>query len=60
MYVQCFHDGAITSLSRSPFYTDLILVVGGGTISIWKEKSPVSCKYSRSKKLVFFRYCLLK
>ncbi|CAG7727820.1 unnamed protein product [Allacma fusca] len=37
MFIMSTHDGAITSIQRSPFHHELILVVGGGTVSIWKE-----------------------
>ncbi|KXJ19255.1 WD repeat-containing protein 63 [Exaiptasia diaphana] len=31
------HDGLITTLTRSPFFRDIILTVGGWTFAIWKE-----------------------
>ncbi|CAL8110058.1 unnamed protein product [Orchesella dallaii] len=40
VYLSTFHHGAITSITKSPFYPELLLVVGGGTISIWKETCP--------------------
>ncbi|XP_070261594.1 dynein axonemal intermediate chain 3 [Myotis yumanensis] len=31
------HDGAIHTIQRSPFYSDIILTVGGWNLAIWKE-----------------------
>ncbi|XP_004841411.1 WD repeat-containing protein 63 [Heterocephalus glaber] len=31
------HDGAVHTVQRSPFYSDIILTVGGWNVAIWKE-----------------------
>ncbi|XP_041063784.1 dynein intermediate chain 3, axonemal [Carcharodon carcharias] len=31
------HDGPVNTVQRSPFFTDIILTVGGWTFAIWKE-----------------------
>ena len=36
------HDRSINTLQRSPFYKDIILVVGGWNFTIWKEGNDVS------------------
>ncbi|PIK53480.1 WD repeat-containing protein 63 [Apostichopus japonicus] len=36
-FVKSFHDRAINTLQRSPFFKDIVLVVGGWNFSIWKE-----------------------
>lgn len=36
-FYQGCHDGRIVCLQRSPFFKDVLLVVGGWTFSIWKE-----------------------
>ena len=32
------HFGPISDLDRSPFFSDIILSVGGWSFNIWKEK----------------------
>ena len=40
------HDGPIKLLQRSPFFSDILLTVGGWTFSIWKEGVTVTnCFY---------------
>lgn len=36
------HDGPMNTLTRSPFFRDIILTVGGWTFAIWKEGVTVS------------------
>jgi hypothetical protein len=36
-YYHTLHDGFICTLQRSPFFKDIILVIGGWTFSLWKE-----------------------
>ncbi|XP_074122452.1 dynein axonemal intermediate chain 3 [Sminthopsis crassicaudata] len=31
------HDGSIHTVQRSPFYTDIVLTIGGWNVAIWKE-----------------------
>uniref|UniRef100_A0A8C0ZS39 Dynein axonemal intermediate chain 3 n=1 Tax=Castor canadensis TaxID=51338 RepID=A0A8C0ZS39_CASCN len=31
------HDGAVHTVQRSPFYSDIILTIGGWNVAIWKE-----------------------
>lgn len=32
------HDGAVHTIQRSPFYSDIILTIGGWNVAIWKEE----------------------
>ena len=41
-YYHTLHDGPIVTLQRSPFFRDIVLLVGGWTFSIWKEGVTVS------------------
>jgi hypothetical protein len=36
------HDGAVHTVQRSPFYSDIILTIGGWNVAIWKEDVMVS------------------
>ncbi|XP_074077877.1 dynein axonemal intermediate chain 3 [Macrotis lagotis] len=31
------HDGSIHTVQRSPFYSDIVLTIGGWNVAIWKE-----------------------
>ena len=31
------HDGPVTTVSRSPFFSDLVLTVGGYLFAVWRE-----------------------
>lgn len=35
------HDKGIEALQRSPFFKDVLLLVGGWTFSLWKEGKEV-------------------
>ena len=41
-YYHTLHDGPIVTLQRSPFFRDIVLLIGGWTFSIWKEGVTVS------------------
>ncbi|XP_041359893.1 dynein intermediate chain 3, axonemal-like isoform X2 [Gigantopelta aegis] len=36
-YYHATHDGPVSVLQRSPFFKDVLLVIGGWTFSLWKE-----------------------
>ncbi|KAK3590717.1 hypothetical protein CHS0354_012290 [Potamilus streckersoni] len=36
-FYHTIHDGPVSTVQRSPFFSDIILVVGGWTFTIWKE-----------------------
>ena len=50
------HDGPIESLQRSPHFKDIILCVGGWTLSIWKEGVSVSPTIGEKIKTSSFSY----
>ena len=31
------HDGPVTTVTRSPFFSDLVLTVGGYLLAVWRE-----------------------
>lgn len=41
-YYRTVHDGLINTVQRSPFFSDVLLCVGGWTFSVWKEGEAVS------------------
>ncbi len=45
-YYHTLHDGPIVTLQRSPFFKDILLLVGGWTFSIWKEGVKVGPPWS--------------
>ena len=36
-FTQVTHDGPVTTVTRSPFFTDLVLTVGGYLLAVWRE-----------------------
>ena len=51
-YYHTLHDGPIVTLQRSPFFRDIVLLVGGWTFSIWKEGVTVSTASSNKPHFV--------
>ena len=41
-FYKAHHDGPIVTIQRSPFFKDIVLVIGGWSFSIWKEGIYVS------------------
>ncbi|XP_033096889.1 WD repeat-containing protein 63-like [Anneissia japonica] len=53
-FAKLFHDQCITTLQRSPFFKEYLLIVGGWNFSIWKEgemSEPLLCSAASAKKL---------
>ena len=37
LFPQVAHDGPVTTVTRSPFFSDLVLTVGGYLLAVWRE-----------------------
>ncbi|XP_074640912.1 dynein axonemal intermediate chain 3-like [Tubulanus polymorphus] len=56
IFYNSFHDGPVVAMQRSPFFSDVILLVGGWTFSIWKEKvnsGPILSSCAATKRLTY-------
>ena len=53
------HDGPVTTVTRSPFFSDLVLTVGGYLFAVWRETEltqPLIVKSSGEVSIYFNQY----